>query len=215
MKTVNSLYIHFPFCRHICNYCDFYKAVPKNNLEVKNFQKLLEKSSAKNRDFLKNNGYILGPLETLYIGGGTPSLWGEEGARFFSGLGPSFFPDYEFTLELNPGSWTHKGLEEWCKTGVNRLSIGIQTLNEKLLPLLNRVHTLTESFETLEMAKKKNFSFSVDFMLGLPHSKKYNRNILVELQKVLAYKPEHLSLYILTAMAAAAAIFSASPMRNG
>jgi oxygen-independent coproporphyrinogen-3 oxidase len=198
METVNSLYIHFPFCRHLCNYCDFFKNIPKGVNDIKNYQDSLTSSFKINRDFLEKNGFSLGSLETIYIGGGTPSLWGLDGARYFKGLNLKKAKDCEFTLEVNPGTWTEDILTAWKNSGVNRFSLGIQTLNKNLLKYLDRVHSIKDSFETLSYFKNQGINFSVDFMLGIPQSEKFKRDVIGELKEVLRYTPDHISLYILT-----------------
>lgn len=157
----------------------------------------------KNQELFESHSLEMKSLETLYIGGGTPSLWGERGASFlnecFKDYGISLSGEGEFTLEVNPGSWTREGIKEWQNFGINRFSLGIQSLRGDYLKLLDRVHSVEDVFETLEYFKKIQASFSVDFMLGLPWSHEKERNILEELEEILAYGPEHLSLYILTA----------------
>ena len=199
---VKSLYIHFPFCKHICNYCDFYKRVPSEAYNVSSFHNLFNEQDVVHERILSTRGLKLGGLETLYIGGGTPSLWGEEGARFLELFlrkkGLELNNKGEYTLEVNPGTWTDKVISRWLKAGINRFSVGIQSLDERFLPILDRVHTLHESFELLDYFKGVELDYSVDFMLGLPNSESLQRNVLEELDKILFYKPSHISLYILT-----------------
>lgn len=203
---VDSLYIHFPFCRHLCNYCDFYKNVPKNKeVEYQNFEEsLLEGFLELEKLFSKNNSKIK-TLNTLYLGGGTPSLWGVRGAKFLKNFlverNIELSTDIEFTLEVNPGAWTREGLSAWQSTGVNRYSLGIQSLDANFLKIIDRVHNIDDVFETLSFFHSNNLHFSVDFMLGLPFSEKYNRDIMKELSEILKYNPEHISLYILTTKA--------------
>lgn len=202
-KKVQSLYIHFPFCRHLCNYCDFFKKVPQNaELEQDEFHLYLENAFTEHEKLMKENGYSWDALETLYIGGGTPSLWGEKGAeflaRFLKEKNIQLSPECEFTLEVNPGSWTKESLLAWKKTGVNRYSLGIQTLNGQVIKYLDRVHTIDDVFETLTYFKEINANFSVDFMLGLPHSEVNQRNVIEELELALKFNPSHFSVYILT-----------------
>lgn len=203
---VDSLYIHFPFCRHLCNYCDFYKNIPKNKeLEYKNFEdSLLEGYSELIKLFSKNNSEI-NYLNTLYLGGGTPSLWDIRGATFLKNFllerNIKLSTDVEFTLEVNPGAWTSEGLSAWQSTGVNRYSLGIQSLDATFLKIIDRVHNIDDVFDTLKFFHSNNLHFSVDFMLGLPFSEKYNRDIIKELSEILEYNPEHISLYILTTKA--------------
>ena len=104
----------------------------------------------------------------------------------------------EYTLEVNPGTWNDKIISRWLKAGINRFSVGLQSLDERFLPILDRVHTLHESFELLDYLKKLELDYSVDFMLGLPNSESLRRNVLEELDEILFYKPSHISLYILT-----------------
>lgn len=203
-NKVTSLYIHFPFCRHLCNYCDFYKKIPEGN-DLDTFELLFVKMWERHKDFLFKNNFEMNELKTLYIGGGTPSLWGERGSNFLADLfereGIKLPNDVEFTLEVNPGTWTMESISSWQNIGVNRFSLGIQSLRTDYLKILDRVHSVEDVFKTLEFFNSINAAFSVDFMLGLPWSESKNRAIIEELEEILAYKPEHLSLYILTAKA--------------
>jgi oxygen-independent coproporphyrinogen-3 oxidase len=202
-KKIDSIYIHFPFCRHLCNYCDFFKKVPQNGPEeLKDFHRYLEVSFVEHESLMKKHGYSWAPLKTLYLGGGTPSLWKEEGSEFLSSFLKKnkieLASDCEFTMEVNPGSWTEAGLNAWEKIGVNRYSLGVQSLDGNVIKNLDRVHTIDDVYETLEYFHKKDVNFSMDFMLGLPFSKDLNRDIIGELQRALKYSPDHFSVYILT-----------------
>lgn len=199
---MKSLYLHFPFCRHLCNYCDFYKKVPKTQSEIAAFQELLKHQRGQLKEVAADEGLKMGPWETLYLGGGTPSLWGEEGARFFREFlkdpDMALAENCEWTMEVNPGTWTREGLSAWQSLGVNRFSLGVQSLDSRFLKLLDRVHSLDEVYETLEQFKSMKVDYSLDFMLGLPRSQELGRDILAELDEMLSYAPSHLSLYILT-----------------
>lgn len=144
-------------------------------------------------------------LESLYIGGGTPSLWGTEGAQFlgelFERLSINLDDAGEFTLEVNPGAYTREAIQKWKDLGVNRFSLGIQSLRADYLKILDRVHSVEEVMDTLKFFKESKFNFSVDFMLGLPWSRDKKRNIIEELKEILDFNPDHISLYILTAKA--------------
>lgn len=205
MNKNTSLYIHFPFCRHLCNYCDFYKSAPsanERNEKILEFQKYLSNSFGQLKKFLNNNNETIDELETLYIGGGTPSLWGEEGARFLKKFlnesGLVLNKNCEATLEVNPGTWTPEGLKAFQEIGFNRYSLGVQSTRSDFLEKLDRVHRQKEVRETLTQFQRMNTNFSVDFMLGLPYSEEFQRNVLEELEEILSYNPDHLSLYILT-----------------
>jgi oxygen-independent coproporphyrinogen III oxidase len=176
--------------------------VPKSENQKLEFENYLIQSIKPHSKFLADNNAKFGLIDTIYIGGGTPSLWKSGGATFFSKfinkLGLIFSQDCEFTLEVNPGSWEEKGIRSWESIGTNRYSIGIQSLSREFLSILDRVHTLDESYRTLEFFSGKNANFSVDFMLGLPRSKEIKRDVIKELESVLMFNPTHLSLYILT-----------------
>jgi len=202
MNLIESLYIHFPFCRHLCNYCDFYKTIPKGSEDLGLFEKLFLEMESEHAILLDRLGYEMENLKTLYIGGGTPSLWGERGAHFlakqFERMGIRFDEEREFTLEVNPGTWTEEGIQAWREFGINRFSLGIQSLRADYLKYLDRVHSVEDVFDTLNFFNQNKLNFSVDFMLGLPESLKLERNILGELEQILKFSPEHISLYILT-----------------
>lgn len=202
MNSVRSLYIHFPFCRHLCNYCDFYKKIPVEK-DVEEFQLLFEKMVGRHKDLLKQNHFDMGELETLYIGGGTPSLWGSNGAQFLKSLFEkekiSLASQGEFTLEVNPGTYTEEGIQKWREFGINRFSLGVQSLRSDYLKVLDRVHSLEDVFKTLSYFNELKVEFSVDFMLGLPWSEDKKRDIIAELNQILEFSPNHISLYILTA----------------
>ncbi len=202
-KRIDSLYIHFPFCSHLCNYCDFYKKVPQNKAQdFSNYHTYLERSFELHQNLIEKNGYFWAPLKTLYIGGGTPSLWGLEGKIFLENFLKEkkiqLAPDCEFTLEVNPGAWNDEILTEWRSLGANRFSLGIQSLDGQMIKYLDRVHSLDDVYEILNYFQKNNLNFSVDFMLGLPYSSETKRNVIDELSKALSYNPSHFSVYILT-----------------
>lgn len=203
-KTITSLYIHYPFCRHLCNYCDFYKSVPSEG-DQKAFHSLIDKMWKTHKNFLAENNVSFGPLKSLYIGGGTPSLWGDEGIEFLKSRMKEWSlelsEDIEFTLEVNPGTWSEESISNWKKLGVNRFSLGIQSLRNDYLKVLDRVHNVSDVFKTLKFFNEIDANFSVDFMLGLPWSQTKERKILEELEEILSFNPSHLSLYILTAKA--------------
>lgn len=202
MTKLSSLYLHFPFCKHLCNYCDFYKNKIQLNHKYDEYHNYLNKSFSHHQELIEKHGFIWGELETVYIGGGTPSLWGLSGAQFFKSFlfmnNLNLARDCEFTLEVNPGGWNPEALAMWEEVGVNRYSIGLQSLNQDFLKLLDRVHNVEDSYKSLEYFSLKGLNYSVDFMLGLPFSKDNGRDVLKELEEVLSFDPDHLSLYILT-----------------
>lgn len=202
MTQVSSLYLHIPFCQHLCNYCDFFKKTyDPASTQIEDFHQFLSKSWENHETLMKNVGYRWASLETLYLGGGTPSLWGIKGAKFLPTLlqNVKLKENCEFTMEVDPGTWNEELIGAWKEIGMNRISIGTQTLDPHFLKIMDRAHTLDESFALLDYCHKNDWNFSLDFLLGIPHSESDKRNIKKELDDLLAYKPKHISLYILNA----------------
>jgi oxygen-independent coproporphyrinogen III oxidase len=203
MTQVSSLYLHVPFCKHLCNYCDFYKRkLDHPHQQFEEFHQFLEGSWKRHQELMREMKVEWSPLETIYLGGGTPSLWGVEGAAFFEQTLLTelvLAPSCEFTMEVDPGTWTPELIESWRKLGVNRLSIGTQALTPEFLKILDRSHSLQETFDLLDYCQRNGWNFSLDFLLGVPHSDSKNRQILEELEQLLSYGASHVSLYILNA----------------
>jgi len=202
MTQLSGLYLHVPFCKHLCNYCDFYKQkLDSDRDQIEEFHQFLRGSWHRHEELMKDQEITWGALDTVYLGGGTPSLWGTRGAEFFR----SFFlshltlADPEFTMEVDPGTWTTEAMNEWQQLGLNRISIGTQSLDPKFLKIMDRIHSLEETHSLLEYCRSGDWNFSLDFLLGIPHSQTGKRDIIRELDELLKYNPRHLSLYILNA----------------
>lgn len=199
MRPIESLYLHFPFCNHLCNYCDFYKHKLESYSQVDDFENQLSAQIKKHKVLLAENNFKLSSLKTFYLGGGTPSLWGDKGVNYLEKLIESneliIDQNCEFTLEVDPDAWTEKEIDKWISLGVNRFSIGSQAFTEKHIKIMDRTHSLGDIERTLKFMNEKDLNFSVDLMLGLPKSE--DRDIISELDKVLKYNPKHLSVYIL------------------
>lgn len=202
MTQVSSLYLHVPFCKHLCNYCDFYKRkLDTATDQFGEFHQFLSDSITRHQKLMAENSFTWSEMDTIYLGGGTPSLWGERGAAFFEShiLPLKLKSDCEFTMEIDPGTWTMEMIRAWQKIGLNRISVGTQTLNPEFLKVMDRVHSLDDTFNFLEFLQKENWNYSLDFLLGIPFSKEKNRQIKEELDSLLKYSPKHISLYILNA----------------
>ncbi len=194
-SKIEYLYLHVPFCKHLCNYCDFYKHSFDLN-QVEQFEKYLDQTFDSHSSLLDKYGKKLSNLKSMYLGGGTPSLW--DGASFLKSKLEHFLTiDTEFTLELDPGSWAEKSFYNWKELGVNRISIGTQSMDQKFIEIMDRSHNINETVKTLNFIRKNISNYSVDFMLGLPYSHTKKRNIIDELKMLLDFEPTHLSLYIL------------------
>ncbi len=159
---MDSIYIHIPFCNHICSYCDFCKFL-NNNEWIQLYLDALKKEI--NLNYQKNM------VKTLYIGGGTPSVLSiNDLKKLFSILKIfNFADDYEFTFECNIESIDYEKLLFLYENKVNRLSIGVQTFNEKFLKFLNRFHTKKEVFEKIDICKKIGFkNINIDLIYAIP-----------------------------------------------
>lgn len=206
-KKVTSLYLHVPFCLHLCNYCDFYKIEYGKNEQLKEQQKndyenFLTKSTLAHENFLTSHQFKLHELETLYLGGGTPSLWGggaEYMEVFLREQNLLSSQQCEFTLEVDPGTWSNEFIQSWQDIGLNRISVGTQSLDETFLSILDRQHSVEQTLTFLKFLSQKKWNYSLDFLLGVPYSKEKKRDIKSELDRLLEYSPSHVSLYILNA----------------
>lgn len=186
-----GLYIHIPFCENKCNYCSFYSFKPNSSQKEKYIQALcteIKKWGVRNAR----------PINSIYIGGGTPSLLGEgELSSIFSCLRENFeiTKDCEITCEVNPNS-ANDFLEYASRLGVNRVSIGIQSANDDELNNLGRLHSFEEAKAIVNKAKRLGISnISVDIMLGLPDSSL--KSLKNSAKSILNLKPNHVSAYIL------------------
>lgn len=193
-----SLYVHVPFCVRRCGYCDF--AVTA--LREPPVDAWVSAIRAELAAVAKAEGWD-DPLalRTLYLGGGTPSLLGTGAiARLRSALAELAVPqpDCEWTAEANPESLTRALAEDWLATGVNRVSLGVQTFHEPTLRWMGRMHGPAGAIAAFRAARAAGFgSVSIDLIFGLPEGTE--RDWAEDLDHALALEPEHVSLYGLTA----------------
>jgi len=191
-----SLYIHMPWCIKKCPYCDFNShKKPQEWSEKKYIQALLDDFAQDLLEFPCNRS-----LTSIFIGGGTPSLFSAESYdSLFTGIQAllPFDKKIEITLETNPGSVDHARFHEYHAAGIQRLSLGIQSFQPHHLKTLGRIHSDDDARRAIETARKAGFQrLNLDIMHGLP-----NQTIdeaLQDLDDALAYQPEHLSWYQLT-----------------
>ncbi|MGI6734941.1 MAG: radical SAM family heme chaperone HemW [Bacilli bacterium] len=187
---INSgLYVHIPFCGTICHYCDFVKVIYQKKW-IKPYLKELK------RDLSFFN--VEKDLNTIYIGGGTPSsLHYYDLRQLFELLKPYAMKVKEYTIEANIESLTLKKLELMRSYGINRLSVGIQTTSDAMLEKLNRRHTYKMIKEKMRLIKKAGFTnFSVDLMYGLPGQTL--ADLKIDLANILKLNAPHISTYSLT-----------------
>ena len=188
-----GIYVHIPFCMSKCLYCDF-NSFPKKDECIEPYIKSLIKEI---EEYAKENKDIL--VKTIYIGGGTPSYINEKYIKqIIDTIKQNFeiIKDAEITIEVNPGTVNKRKLETYYKSGINRLSIGLQSTNDKLLKLIGRVHNLEDFIETVRMAQSVGFTnINADCMIGLPTQNIYDveetLNVLINLRLT------HISVYSL------------------
>ena len=188
-----ELYVHIPFCMKKCLYCDFLSAPADEETQREYVEALLREIRFFGE---RSSDYV---VSTIYIGGGTPS-WLDEAlmAKIMEEITHRFLlaKDAEITIECNPGTVTERKFQTYKKIGINRLSIGLQSVNEKELQLLGRVHTFDQFLKTYELARKTGFTnINVDLMSSLPGQTP--KTFANTLQQVIRLHPEHISAYSL------------------
>ena len=181
---MTSLYVHVPFCPTICPYCAFH-AVRRTKGAVEAF---LDKLAADARALAPR----LGPLETLYYGGGTPSYLREAELVRLLNLGLPLAENAEVTLEANPGTLNRKRLALLKELGVNRLSIGVQSFQDPVLKTLGRAHRAKGALRAVETALAFGFRVSIDLILGLP-----GQDVGADLEAAASLGVGHVSAYTL------------------
>ncbi len=191
-----GIYIHIPFCKSRCSYCDFATDVYRNNEAVERYVSAL----CKEIESFSRLSTLDSPLvETIYFGGGTPSLLSaKQLEKILNAIYKKFSveAEIEFTLEMNPATVSLEKLQDFKNLGVNRASFGVQTFDDRALKLLARGHDANDARKTFELLRQANFdNISFDLIAGLPHQtlQDWNNN----LTEALKLNPEHLSLYLL------------------
>ncbi len=161
---MKALYVHVPFCDHICSYCDFCKVFYKESWA----DQYLDALQFEIQDKSLNQSF-----ETIYIGGGTPSsLSYNQLENLLKILAPFSRGVKEYSIEVNPESMDERKLDLCIRYGINRLSIGVQTFHDDLLSYIHRYHSSKEAIQLIQMAKQKGFDdINVDLMYGLPQQK--------------------------------------------
>ena len=186
MNEVN-LYIHIPFCKKKCFYCDFISYPNKDDYIEEYIDTVIKEYSN-----YKAEEYI---IKTVYIGGGTPSYID---SKYIVKLLKEINLEKadEITIEINPGTVTKEKLINYKNSGINRLSIGLQATQDTLLKEIGRIHTYNEFLNTYNMARDIGFkNINIDLMLGLP--KQTLEDIIRSVKKIIELKPEHISIYSL------------------
>lgn len=192
---MSSLYIHVPFCRTKCPYCDFFSVIGHSSELTRYPEHLLSQLSLPaNRERLRT------PLTSVFFGGGTPSLLSPKAvATILKALEtqPGIASRAEISLEANPGTINLENLQGYRTAGINRLSLGIQSLNAGFLQRLGRRHSPEGATAAFHLARQAGYTnLSCDLMFGLPGQRR--KDLMTDLEALLRLEPEHLSCYGLT-----------------
>ena len=191
-----SLYIHVPWCVRKCPYCDFNSHESKTGLPEKEYVELLLDDFVREKARLNDDNQLV----SIFIGGGTPSLFsGNSYSYLLSRIEEQipFSRDIEITLEANPGTADTERFAAYHDAGINRLSIGIQSFDDRCLDRLGRIHNSDEALSAIEIAKQVGFeNFNLDLMHGLPGQS--SEQAVKDLQIGIESKPTHVSWYQLT-----------------
>lgn len=194
MKNL-GIYVHIPFCKKKCNYCDFISFSKSKENQDRYIKSLIKTINISNRK-LNLKDYI---INTIYIGGGTPSYIDSNNIiNIINTIKYNFHvaENAEITIEINPGTVTREKLLDYKKCGINRISIGCQAVQNDLLKMLGRIHNYDEFENTYKLAREVGFdNINVDLMIGLPNQTL--KHIEQSVEKILQLKPEHISVYSL------------------
>lgn len=187
MKEI-GIYIHIPFCKSKCYYCDFISYDNKQDCIEIYIDTLIKE--------IKSSNIAEYEVKTIYIGGGTPSILSNEQISKIVNALNCKLNNVEFTIEVNPGTVTKEKLENYIELGINRLSIGLQSTDDELLKSIGRIHNYEQFLNTYKLAREAGFkNINIDLMLGLPNQTleilRKSVNNVIELQ------PEHISIYSL------------------
>lgn len=196
IKTIPlSLYIHIPWCVRKCPYCDFNSHAVKDNLPETLYVNALLQELDQHLACIEGR-----PLVSIFFGGGTPSLFSASAIeRILNGVAQriAFNPHIEITLEANPGTIDQARFRDFYQAGINRLSLGIQSLQDDKLQQLGRIHDSANAMRAISMVRESGFTnFNLDIMYGLPNQSIVDA--LNDIELALTFAPTHFSWYQLT-----------------
>lgn len=186
-----GLYLHIPFCHSKCSYCDFYSGLSPVNVETYTDALIAELSMRRNE--------ISEPFTTIYIGGGTPSILPlDELTRLVNAIGQivNIAQTEEFSIEVNPEDVSDILLQKYREIGINRISMGVQSFNDKLLKSINRRHSAAQALNAIKCLKAGAWNFSIDLMFGLPNQTIDDWHN--DIKTLMHIHPPHFSAYLLS-----------------
>lgn len=187
-----GIYLHIPFCKQACSYCDFHFSTSLKSKD--NLLHALKLELKMRKDELKGQ-----PLQSIYFGGGTPSVLSSKEIDAFIILIKANFnlkDELEITLEANPDDLTSEYLDDLKQTEINRLSVGIQSFRDQDLKLMNRAHNSEQAIASLKMISNQFELFTLDLIYGIPGLS--NEQWELNIRKALSFNPKHISAYALT-----------------
>ena len=188
-----GIYIHIPFCKKKCSYCDFISFSCYEKWEEEYVNCIIEEIMKKEIEGKFKE------VSTIYIGGGTPSIIDSKNIiKILETIKNRFniTENTEITIEVNPGTVTKEKLDDYKKAGVNRISIGLQTTHNRILNLIGRIHSYEQFIETYDLVQKVGFeNINVDLMLAIPTQTE--SELIESVKKVIELNPNHISLYSL------------------
>lgn len=197
-----GIYVHIPFCKKKCYYCDFVSFECKENEIEKYIDAIIKEINQKEviekeNQIIKN--FVGKKVTTIYIGGGTPSLIDSKYiVEILNAIKLKYevVENVEITIEVNPGTVTEEKLIDYKNAGINRISIGLQSAEDRILKLIGRIHTYEQFLNTYNLAKKVGFkNINVDLMLAIPTQTE--KELIDSIIKVVNLNPTHISLYSL------------------
>ena len=197
-----GLYIHIPFCKQKCQYCDFKSYAGKEKFidtYIRWLEFELKGVGEGNRLDYENNLDDLAVVKSIYIGGGTPSFIDVKYIEEILSIANEYYTvddNAEITIEVNPRTIDKDKFETYLRSGINRISIGLQSTHDRLLKELGRIHTYEDFLNTYNLARSVGFkNINVDLMLGLPNQSL--QDLEESLKEIIKLNPEHISVYSL------------------
>jgi len=191
MKKNIGLYIHFPFCEQKCKYCDFCSFSNLDSYQHSYVDKLIQEI----KDWAGQESENV-RIDTVFLGGGTPSVMSK---GLIKKVLDCVYQNFdcskvqEITIECNPNSFTQEKLNEYKSVKINRISLGVQSLDDKVLTAIGRLHTSSQALQAISLLKENNVNFSVDLMSGLPYQT--FSSFKETIQNIINLKPNHISCY--------------------
>lgn len=195
-----GIYIHIPFCKHKCYYCDFVSFSSKEEIVEEYIKAVIKelKKYLENKEFMKDYN-----VTTIYIGGGTPSYID---SKYIKEIlkeieinlvnNNTKFQDIEITLEVNPGTINEEKVNLYKEAKINRISMGLQSTNDEILKQIGRIHTYNEFLDAYSIVKKAGFdNINIDLMIGLPNQT--ISDVKESLNEIIKLNPNHISVYSL------------------